>query len=310
MENLTSSEKIIPLKPKNIQCNNQTIFNNNNNNNNNNNINNNNNNENDDDDFIIINYPSESSEPKKKKPTPSEIELLSAKKEKEKLFENQKKELETFLKKINMESYTENFFNEGFDDINLIITQMKKNPESINENNLIELGIKKSGDRAKILIRFEELIGNFNNIIFPFDDVYYVNKREFKLIHYDFHLVALKIWLKEIQLEKYLEKFFNNGYQSKELIFIQMFSKNKINYKILDEIGIDKNDRKILMDKIKFDSNEYYLKLINEKKKKFKSENNYNNNDAINNIKNIGNNIKNKIEDEIDKIKKENCIFF
>ena len=120
----------------------------------------------------------------------------------------------------------------------------------------------------------------------------------------------MKIWLKEIQLEKYLEKFFNNGYQSKELIFIQMFSKNKINYKILDEIGIDKNDRKILMDKIKFDSNEYYSKLINEKKKKTASENVYNNNDAINNIKNIGNNIKNKIEDEIDKIKKENCIFF
>ena len=208
-----------------------------------------------------------------------------------------------------MENYTENFFNEGFDDINLIINQMKKDPNSINENNLIELGIKKSGDRAKILIRFEELIGNFNNIIFPFDDVYYVNKREFKLIHFDFHLKALKIWLKEISLEKYLEKLFNNGYQSKELIFIQMFSKNKINNKILDEIGIEKKDRKILMDKIKFDSNEYFNGLINEKKK-INKNGNFNNDDTFNNIKNIGNNIKNKIEDEIDKIKKENCFIF
>ena len=41
----------------------------------------------------------------------------------------------------------------------------------------------------------------------PFEAVYYINKKPFKSIKYNFHARAMQNWLKKLQLQKYLENF-------------------------------------------------------------------------------------------------------
>jgi len=65
------------------------------------------------------------------------------------------KEIYNFLKEINLEDYTMNFIKNGFDDLNLLINQIKSEL-AINDTNLKDIGIALLGDRAKILIKLEE----------------------------------------------------------------------------------------------------------------------------------------------------------
>ena len=178
-----------------------------------------------------------------------------------------KEELYDFLLKIEMEQYTDILIQEGFDDINLVINQMKTgNP--INDDILREIGIERPGDRAKILIRIQECAGLFEFKI-QFEPVYYINRKKFEFLRYDFHVKALQNWLKKLKLQNYLGNFYNNGYYSPELIFVQKASKFPIDDTILErDLKIENiNDRKLIMSSISSDSNEYISNLKSNKEK-------------------------------------------
>ena len=141
-----------------------------------------------------------------------------------------------FLAEIKMEKYYEIMNLNGFDDIQLLISQTKSG-SAINDKQLKEAGINFPGDRAKILIHLQEKAGNF---IFPIPkEVYYICQNE----NYknDRNINKLNDWLKALKIENYLEGFIKNGYHSIELMLLQMESKNPLTDEILkDEIGINK----------------------------------------------------------------------
>ena len=199
----------------------------------------------------------------------NDIENKETKDEKKmnKEIKDTKEELYDFLLKIEMEQYTDILIQEGFDDINLVINQMKTgNP--INDDILREIGIERPGDRAKILIRIQECAGLFEFKI-QFEPVYYINRKKFEFLRYDFHVKALQNWLKKLKLQNYLGNFYNNGYYSPELIFVQKASKFPIDDTILErDLKIENiNDRKLIMSSISSDSNEYISNLKSNKEK-------------------------------------------
>ena len=65
------------------------------------------------------------------------------------------KEIHNFLSKIHLEKFTKCFTKSGFDDINVILDQMR-NGYGLTDENLSDIGIKLPGIRAKILIKLEE----------------------------------------------------------------------------------------------------------------------------------------------------------
>ena len=164
---------------------------------------------------------------------------------KEKLFE--------FLKEIGMQQYGDILISEGFDDINLIINQMKEG-FPISDDLLKEIGISCPGDRAKILIRMQQISGGFN-FDFPFEQVFFKNNR------------SIQKWLYKERLSKYINNFIDAGYQSLELLLIQMASKYKLNDKILkNDIHIyNDEDRKNILDSLEKNSAKYAYELSKNK---------------------------------------------
>ena len=81
-----------------------------------------------------------------------------------------------------------------------------------------------------------------------------------------------------MKLQHYLDKFYNNGYYSPELIFIQKASKFPINDTIIErDLKIENiNDRKLIMSSITSNSKSYVSDL-QKKYKKNKNENTSNN---------------------------------
>jgi ankyrin repeat protein len=199
----------------------------------------------------------------------NDIENKETKDEKKmnKEIKDTKEELYNFLLKIEMEQYTDILIQEGFDDIDLVINQMKTgNP--INDDILREIGIERPGDRAKILIRIQECAGLFEFKI-QFEPVYYINRKKFEFLRYDFHVKSLQNWPKKLKLQNYLGNFYNNGYYSPELIFVQKASKFPIDDTILErDLKIENiNDRKLIMSSISSDSDEYISNLKSKKEK-------------------------------------------
>jgi len=139
------------------------------------------------------------------------------------------KKLLQFLKEIGMQNYGNLLISEGFDDISLIIKQMKEG-YPILDDTLKEIGIIQPGDRAKILIRLQEISNGFS-FEFPFEQVYFKNNG------------SILKWLEKEGLSKYNKNFLDAGYQSLELLLVQMVSKYKIDDSIL------KNDLFIFNDK-------------------------------------------------------------
>jgi len=132
-----------------------------------------------------------------------------------------KEKLIEFLKEIGMQQYSDILISEGFDDIDLIIKQMNIGFPSLYDT-LKEIGIISPGDRAKILVHVQEISNGFN-FEFPFEQVYFKNNR------------SIHRWLNKEGLSKYINNFIDAGYQSFELLLIQMASKYKISEKILKE---------------------------------------------------------------------------
>ena len=103
-----------------------------------------------------------------------------------------------------------------------------------------------------------------------------MKRKSYQTLKYDFHVKALQNWLKKLQLQKYVENFYNGGYYSPELIFIQKASKFPITDKILErDLKIENtNDRKLIMSSISSNSNNY---VSEHKKKHIKKKNNNDN---------------------------------
>ena len=174
--------------------------------------------------------------------------------------------LHHFLSKIKMEKYFNILQNNGFDDINLLISQSKTdNP--ITDLQLKEIGISNLGDRTRILVRLEENANNFGCSL-P-NEVYYICDNINNIdINEDFHIYKFLNWLNRLNIGEYLDNFLINGYYCIELLLIQMKSKNPINDDILkNEIEINKiGHRSRILNKLIEDSEEFYKKL---KKKGF-----------------------------------------
>ena len=169
------------------------------------------------------------------------------------------KSLFEFLSQINMQKYYNIFNNNGFEYVNMIIEDMKLG-NYLNDNQLKMIGISNPGDRAKILIRFEEKANLFDFIV-P-KSVYY-NLNNFDKYDNDENIIKLNNWLKKIKLEQYLIKFIDNGFYSLELLLVQSLSKNPLNDDtLMDELGIEKlGHRTRILNKLKEDSKIYFNHL-------------------------------------------------
>ena len=165
------------------------------------------------------------------------------------------KQLKEFLSQINMYRYLNNFIENGFDDINLIIEQAQKGIY-IKDSELKEAGILVPGDRAKILIRIQEKAGNFG---FTIPKSVYYSCNDLSEIKNDTNIDKLNNWLQNLKIENYLMNFVLNGYHSIELLLLQMESKYPITTEFLrDEIGIDKvGHRSRIINKLKEEAKSY-----------------------------------------------------
>ena len=173
--------------------------------------------------------------------------------------ENNHKHLFEFLSQINLTKYINNFIQNGFDDINLLIEQAKRGIY-INDNDLKEAGIIIPGDRAKILIRIQEKAGNF---FFNVPKNVYYSCNDLNKVQNDININKLKNWLKNLKIQIYLTNFVFNGYHSIELLLLQMESKNPLTVEILkEELGIEKiGHRSRIINKLKEEGRSYNNKL-------------------------------------------------
>ena len=162
-----------------------------------------------------------------------EHELSPIYKNKINKFLNKKIELTKFISEINLpKKYAEILIENGFDDLNVLINQMKKGL-SITYQNLKDIGITSPGDKSKILVHLEEISQNFDFDLEK-DIIYSNNIPEEKS-------GSLYRFLHGIHLDEYFQLFIDSGFSSAELLFMQMASKNPITEDILkNDIGINK----------------------------------------------------------------------
>ena len=177
----------------------------------------------------------------------------------EKIINCDNKPLYDFLMQINMQKYYDNLNNNGFEYINMIIDDTKLG-NYLTDKQLKSIGINIPGDRAKILIRFEEKANMFEFNI-P-KSVYYIS-HNLEQIEDDLNICELNGWLRNIRLEQYISKFILNGYFSLDLLLVQTISKNPLTDEILkDDFGIEKlGHRARILNKLKEESKYYANKL-------------------------------------------------
>ena len=189
----------------------------------------------------------------------NKIEENKIEEKKEKRINCSNKPLYEFLMQINMQKYYDNLNNNGFEYINMIIDDTKAG-NYLTDNQLKMIGINIPGDRAKILIRFEEKANMFEFTI-P-KSVYYISNN-LEHIENDLNICKLNGWLRNIRLEQYLRNFILNGYFSLDLLLVQAMSKNPLTDDILkDEFDIKKlGHRARILNKLKEESKYFYNKL-------------------------------------------------
>ena len=177
----------------------------------------------------------------------------------EKTINCSNKSLYEFLMQIHMEKYYDNLNNNGFEYINMIIDDTKLG-NYLTDKQLKMIGINIPGDRAKILIRFEEKANIFEFSI-P-KSVYYICNN-YEHIEDDLNVCKLNAWLRNIRLEQYIKNFVLNGYFSIDLLLVQSLSNNPLTDDILkDEFGIEKlGHRARILNKLKEESKNFANKL-------------------------------------------------
>ena len=175
-----------------------------------------------------------------------------------------------FISEINLpKEYVNNLVDNGFDNLDVLISQTK-NGIALTYENLRDIGIKKPGERIKILLHLEEISENFK-FYFPkkiyFNDFDKTNKFN-----------TLKIFLEKIEMNKFFNNFFENGINNVELLFIQMESKQPLNENILvNDLGINKIDANKIIIKL-YENSRNYINKIKIVNKRNKNENDINNN--------------------------------
>lgn len=173
-------------------------------------------------------------------------------------------ELYNFIKEINLPiKYAEILLDNGFDDLEVLINQTKSGV-ALSYQNLKEIGVGTPGERGKILIHLEEITDIFNFDIEK--DIIYSDKMP------DEKTGSLYLFLERISLEEYFQIFVDNGYNSAELLFMQMISKNPITEDILkSDLGINKiGHLQRIMISLNEESKKYINNLENKSKKKSK----------------------------------------
>ena len=193
---------------------------------------------------------------------------------------DRKAEIYKFILEINLpKNYAEHLIDNGFDDLEMLITQAK-NGVALSNQNLKDIGISLPGDRAKILIHLEELAGNYP---FLLDRAkIYSSKIEEK------ENSSLYEFLSSINLDEYIKTFIDRGYYNAELLYIQMISKNPITEDILkNDFGISKigHNKRIMLNLLT--CSEYYIKKL---------KNRNSNNKEINLIKIEGSHFRNSCD--------------
>ena len=168
---------------------------------------------------------------------------------------SKKDQLFKFISEINLpEIYANYLLENGFDDLEVLILQARDGL-ALTDQHLKEIGITLPGERAKILIHLEELAGNF-----PFNlesNIIYSNK---SVENKD---SSLYIFFSSLNLEEYISKFKNCGYNNVELLYIQMISKYPITEDFLkNDIGLNNTEhiKKIILN-LKNRSENYIHKL-------------------------------------------------
>ena len=168
-----------------------------------------------------------------------------------------------FITEINLpKEYAVNLIDNGFDNLDVLINQTKHGI-ALTYENLRDIGIKKPGERIKILIHLEEISDNFN---FFFPEKIFMDDLDLKN-----ELNSLKIFLEKIEMNKFLNNFFKNGIYNVELLYIQMGSKQPLNENILvNDLGINKIDANKIIIKLYEKSRNYMnkMKIMNKRNNK------------------------------------------
>ena len=200
-----------------------------------------------------------------------------------------------FINEINLpKEYAFNLIDNGFDNLEMLISQTK-NGIALTYENLREIGIKKPGERIKILIHLEEISENFK---FLFPKIIYNNDNNDN-IDIKNKPNTLKFFLEKIGKKNFFINFYENGINNIELLFIQMASKQPLNENILiNDLNIKKQDANAIIIKLYEYSRNYINKLKMLNKRNNNNENIINNNSTITH------------EEENNIIKSCDCILF
>ena len=165
-----------------------------------------------------------------------------------------------FITEINLpKEYANYLMDNGFDNLDVLIYQAKHGIALAYEN-LRDIGIKKPGERIKIMVHLEEISENFN-FFFPknifLDEFNEKNGCD-----------SLKIFLDKIGMNKFLNNFLENGIYNSELLYIQMATKQPLTDNILiNDLGINKKDAKTIIIKLNENSKNYVnkIKIMNKR---------------------------------------------
>ena len=171
-------------------------------------------------------------------------------------------EINKFISEINLpKRYAEILLDNGFDDLEVLVKQTKGGV-ALSYQNLKDIGVGIPGERAKILIHLEEIADNFNFDIEK--DIIYSDKLPNEKNG------SLYIFLERINLEEYFQIFSDNGYNSAELLHMQMNCKNPITEDILkNDLGINKiGHLQRIMISLNEESKKYIKNLENNGTKK------------------------------------------
>lgn len=169
-----------------------------------------------------------------------------------------------FISEINLpKEYANIFIDNGFDNLDVLIYQTKHGI-ALTYENLRDIGIKKPGERIKILVHLEEISEKFN---------FFLEKK----IYLNGYINSLKIFLEKMGMIKYINNFIKNGINNAELLFILMETKQPLNEILLiNDLGISKKDANKIIIKLFENSKEYInkMRILNKKNNKEKKDNN------------------------------------
>ena len=196
---------------------------------------------------------------------PSYIQSLttchSTNKENKELYNSLKfSKIIEFITEINLpKEYANILIDNGFDNLDVLIYQAKHGI-ALTYENLRDIGIKKPGERIKILVHLDEISNNFN---------FYIPKKIF-LDDYEINngFNTIKNFLEKIGMKKFLNNFIQNGIYNVELLYIQMGSKQSLKKDIfIDDLDINANDAKKIFFKLYENSRNYInkMKILNKR---------------------------------------------